>query len=131
MPVMANITVKKADLTTDITYTALAGSSGEKVPAVWRQEDASLPAALRPSMKQIAKGGNNGKRTVETLYVRPIVQTIGGVATQVGTHTVRTISVCDYNDAQTSIDEAVVQATGLTASVICRNAMKEGYAPRG
>lgn len=131
MPSMANITVKKADDTTDITYTALAGSSGEGVPAQWRQEDASMPAAFRPSLKLTAKGGNTGKRTVEALYVRPITQTTDGVTKQIGTHTVRMTGSLAMTDDQSEVNEAVAQAINLFDSAVVVGSFKEGYAPRG
>lgn len=135
MPAMANITVKKADGTTDITYTALAGSSGEGVPALWRQEDAGLPAALRPSLRMTAKSGNNagtGRRTMEALHVRPIVVTNSdGTKAQIGTHTVRVTSVLMFSDAQSNVDEAVAQGINLADSPLIQSAFKEGFAPRG
>jgi transcriptional regulator of met regulon len=42
MPAMANITVKKADDTTDVIYVAISPSAGDKVPAIW-QVTASQP----------------------------------------------------------------------------------------
>lgn len=131
MPTMANITVKKADGTTDITYTALAGSSGESTPAQWRQEDGSLPAALRPTLKTSARQGASGRRTQEALHVRPIVQDIGGVKTQVGTHSVRLIATLDFTDAQANVNEAVSQGINLFDSALMVAAFQEGYAPRG
>jgi hypothetical protein len=128
---MANITVKKADNSTDITFTALAGSSGEGVPALWRHEDGSLPAALRPFMRTSAKNGTNGRRTQEALVVFPIVQEIGGVKTQVGTHSMRLIGTLTFTDAQANVDEAVAQSINLFDSTTMVAAFKEGYAPRG
>lgn len=49
MPSMANIIIKKADGTTDITYTALTPSSGDKVPAQWRVESIGTVAGNRPT----------------------------------------------------------------------------------
>lgn len=131
MAAMANITVKKADGVTDITYTALAGSSGETVPAQWRQEDSGLPPALRPSAKCVAKAGANGRRLVEMLHVRPITRTVDGALVQVGVHTVRVVSTITVTDDQSNIDEAVMQGLNLAGATLIRTSSKEGYAPRG
>lgn len=131
MPTMANITVKKADGTTDIIYTALAGSSGENVAAVWRQEDAGKPAALRPSLKFSAKAGANGRRAMEMLHVRPITRTVDGALVQVGTHTVRVIGTVTFTDTQSEVNEAISQGINLADSALIVAAFQEGYAPRG
>lgn len=49
MPTMANITVKKADGTTDIVFDAIAGSGGDTSAARWRQDTGNtvgLPVGL-------------------------------------------------------------------------------------
>lgn len=38
MPTLANITIKKADGTTDVVYTAIAGAAGDNTPAMFRNE---------------------------------------------------------------------------------------------
>lgn len=133
MPTMANITVKKNDGTTDIAYTALAGSSGESVPAFWRNETSPNPPAFRPSLKFVAKPVKNGSsvKTMETLYVTPIVKTDEGVTTQVGVHTTRVITSINFSDAQAAIDEHVSQGMNLHAATLIKAAQKEGFAPRG
>lgn len=132
MPTMANITVKKNDGTTDITFAALAGSSGEGVPAQWRNESAGGAPAFRPSLKASAKAGAQDKRVLESLAVFPVTRTdTNGNVTQVGVHTVRTIATIMTSDSQTAIDEAVSQGVNLNASTLIKSAMKEGYAPRG
>lgn len=47
MPNMANITVKKADGTTDVVYTALTPSAGDKTSARWSLTASSTKANLR------------------------------------------------------------------------------------
>lgn len=132
MPTMANITVKANDGTTDVVYAALAGSSGETIPAKWRNDAAGGIAAFRKQAKVSAKAGAGSKRVVESLFVAPIVRTdTNGNTTQVSAHTVRVISTLDFSDSQSAIDEAVSQGINFAASTIVKNAKKEGYAPRG
>lgn len=132
MPTMASITVKKDDGTTDNVYAALAGSSGETVPAKWRNDAAGGIAAYRPSLKVTAKAGAGSKRVVEALHVRPITRTDGnGNTSQVGVHTVRIVATIDTSDTQAEIDEAISQGVNLGAASLVKASMKEGYAPRG
>jgi len=132
MPTMASITVKANDGTTDVVYAALAGSSGETIPAKWRNDAAGGIAAFRKQAKVTAKAGAGSKRVVETLFVVPIVRTdTNGNTTQVSAHTVRVISTLDFSDSQSVIDEAVSQGVNFAASALVKNANKEGYAPRG
>lgn len=132
MPTMASITVKKNDGTTDVTFAALAGSSGETVPAKWRNDAAGGIPAYRNQAKLTAKAGSGSKRVSETLVVFPITRTdTNGNVTQVSAHTVRTIATIDYSDSQSGIDEAVSQGVNFAAAALPKTAMKEGYAPRG
>lgn len=132
MPTMANITVKANDGTTDVVYAALAGSSGESIPAKWRNDAAGGIAAYRKQAKVSAKAGAGSKRVLESLFVVPITRTdTNGNTTQVSAHTVRVISTLDFSDSQSNIDEAVSQGTNFAAASLVKAAMKEGYAPRG
>jgi len=38
MPTMGNIVVKKADGTTDITYSSVVPSAGDTSPAIWQSQ---------------------------------------------------------------------------------------------
>lgn len=132
MPTMASITVKANDDVTDVVYAALAGSSGETVPAKWRNDAAGGIAAYRKQAKVSAKAGSGAKRVVESLFVVPITRTdTNGNTTQVSAHTVRVISTLDFSDSQAPIDEAISQGLNFAKSTLVKAAMKEGYAPRG
>lgn len=76
MPTMANITVKKDDGTTDIVYTAVQPSAGDKVPAIWRQEDTGVMVGQRPVLKQVCSdNGPKTARKVHLEYARPFTYT--------------------------------------------------------
>lgn len=48
MPTLSNITVKKNDGTTDVIYTGVAPSAGDKSPAVLRNNSLGSAAAFHP-----------------------------------------------------------------------------------
>jgi hypothetical protein len=66
MPQMADITVKKADNSTDIVYVAQSPSAGDSQPAVWRATAAGAAPAFQPQLKLWTK--NNGPKTARRVY---------------------------------------------------------------
>lgn len=76
MPVMANITVKAADGTTDVVYVAKSPSAGDTVPAVWRNESVGTSPSHMPELRlswREAPGGQ--KRRGRATYVYPQIAT--------------------------------------------------------
>lgn len=75
MPSMANLVVKKADETTNITYDAIAPAAGDGAFAVWRQDTgavAGLPLGHRAILSMSTKwNGPRTARKVTVRYVRP------------------------------------------------------------
>lgn len=69
MPAVANIVVKKADETTNITYDALTGAAGDGSKAVWRQDTGAavgLPVGMRAmmTMATVSNGPRTARRAV-------------------------------------------------------------------
>lgn len=131
MPTMASIVVKKADETTNITFDAIAGSSGENVAAKWRNGSSSEPVAFKPVMTTKAKPRNGDKIVTETLVVFPVTQTVDGITRQVNAGTFRLIANVPYSIDQAVINEMAHQSMNLLASVKHKEALKEGLSPRG
>lgn len=132
MPQMADITVKKADGTTNIVYSALTPSAGDSVAAQWRSETAGTAAGLRPTLSLSSKW--NGPRTARVLnghYVYPEVVT----DTTTSTSRVRNripialTATIPAEIPQTIVDEAISQATNAFASVLFVASLKSGFAP--
>lgn len=135
MPAMANIVVKKADNTTDITYDALSASGGDGSPAVWRQDTgatAGLPVGLRSQFKLWTTW--NGPKTARQMkfnFVMPY-------AVQDSTTTLYTakdrvvidgILTIPQAIPASSINEAVAQGLNLVASSLAKSSGQSGYAP--
>lgn len=129
---MSDITVKTADGTTDIVYSALTPSAGDKVPAQWRAETAGTAAGLRPTLS--LRSEYNGPRTarrVDFTYQYPFV------VTDTSTSTSSVKARIPFSGSMTIpveipdsvVAEAVAQSTNLLVSALLVSCLKAGYAP--
>lgn len=130
MPQMADITIKKADGATDITYTALTPSAGDKTSAIWAPSTVGTGRGFRPELR--VSSHPNAARTVR--YVNgiiawPVVETIGGTPTVTNRNSVSFQCLTAEKSPDSDIDEMVEQAVNLLRSSLMREAMKTGYSP--
>jgi len=80
MPQIANITVKAANGTTDVVYTAMTPSSGDTTPAFWRAEGSGASASLRATFQLSSKwNGPKTARRVTGAFQYPQTATVDGV----------------------------------------------------
>lgn len=132
MPNMADITVKKADGTTSIVFSALTPSSGDKVAAQWRSETAGAAASLRPTFQ--VRSEWNGPRTarrVDFSYQYPFTVTdtttsVTSVKARIPFSGSMTIPA-EIPDSV--VAEGVAQGTNLLTSALIVSVFKAGYAP--
>lgn len=132
MPNMADITVKKADGTTNITYVKKSPSAGDRVPATWTADSESTIHEQRPSFEMTTRSNGVPKkpaRKVQTVFKMPIVETINGVPTILAFVPIRTDSTLPTNVDSTKVKEAIHQNGNLLVAALVRAAMEEGYAP--
>lgn len=132
MPQMANVTVKKADGTTDVVYSALTPSSGDKTAAQWRCETAGASAALRPVLSM--QSTYNGPRTARRIDVAfQFPWTITDSATTVTTVKARipaSLQITVPTEIpDTAVAEAVAQFANLLKSQLLQDSFKAGFAP--
>lgn len=132
MPAMANITVKKADGTTSVTYTAIIPSGGDKLKAVWRQETYAGSPANRPILEISAKYNTAGnQRIVEGKLSYPELVT----DTNLGVTTVRLKDIGsfaftqDLRNVDATVNEAAAQFANLIASTLIQECLRTGVAP--
>ncbi len=132
MPSQADITVKKADGSTDITYNALSPSAGNGVPAVWRANAAGAAPSQRPELRMTSSdvGGGTGRRTRKT-YRYPWVVTDTNLGTsyvkdhvQISMEVLTPVGVPD-----TVTNEAVAQFANLNDSPLLVSSDQTGFAP--
>lgn len=132
MPSASSLTVKKNDGTTDVTYTLLAASGGDKSPAVWRQTSADGTGGQQPSLQISSR--NNGDltaRRVDMTYVYPSVYTDSSSGlTKVRSKVVASVSVAIPLDILTAdANEAAAQLAHLMNSSLLVSVLQGGYAP--
>lgn len=132
MPSMANLTVKKADGTTDITYSVLQPSSGDGVAAVWRSETVGSAAGHKPVAQVTSRwNGPRTARRVDFSFSYPQIYTDANTGlTSVSNKVPVTCSVVVPTSVPDSvISEAIAQAINILDSTLLVDCFKAGYAP--
>lgn len=131
MPALANITVKKNDGTTDVTFTAVAPSAGDKSPAIWRNNALGTAAAFHPEFRlQAQSNGPKTARRVECTFVYPstAVGTDGKInIVDKGIFTAS--AVVPQGMLDSDVAEYVAQGCNLMASLLVKESIKTGFAP--
>lgn len=132
MPNMANITVKKADGTTDVIYVNQAPASGDSTPARWRVDAIGTVPANRPVFTVMSKSASNGAtRVVSGKLVFPEVYT-DSTTGLISVRSSVSLSVdCRVPQilTDTTIAEAVAQFANLLKATLIQDSFKTGYAP--
>lgn len=131
MPNMANITVKKADGTTDVVYTALTPSAGDKTSARWSLTAFSPKANLRPTLECTSRYNNaRTARNISLTLKYPEIASIAGVDSIVGTGIVTIQGVVPLQMSDSAVSELVAQAANLFKTTLVQDSYKIGYAPQ-
>jgi hypothetical protein len=131
MPSLANITVKKYDGTTDITYTALAASAGDKSPAQWSSSTVGNAKAFRPTLNMTsAPNGNNTARRVNFSFAYPsTVEDESGRTTITNTYRFTGEVLLPLAMPDADVQEAVYQGCNLAAAALVKESFLAGRAP--
>lgn len=131
MSQIANITVKKNDGTTDIVYTAVVPSAGDKTPAIWRSNTVGSAAAHRPELRVSSQSnGPKTARRVEVTFVYPTTVTGSDGKVTVSDRQVFTGAwVIPTGMPDADVNEAISQGVNLLASTLLKDTLKSGYAP--
>lgn len=128
---MTNITIKKNDGTTDVVYTALVPSSGDKNAAIWRNLTVGSAASHRPQLALMSM--SNGPRTArrcEAKYTYPSLATgTDGKVNVVDKVIIEFQALIPNGMADSDVGEAVSQAFNLFVATLIKDSVKSGYAP--
>jgi hypothetical protein len=132
MTSMASITVKKADGTTDITYSALTASAGDGVAAQWRSETAGSQVNAKPTLSMVSQ--YNGNRTARRIdlsfkYPQAVTDSTTSVVSVANTVPLSMSITIPLGVPDSIVAEAVAQATNLLHSTLIVDSLKAGYAP--
>lgn len=132
MPNMADITVKKADGTTDITYVALSPSAGDKTPAQWRVEAIGTVPGNRPTLAVTSRFSvDRQARVVEGKLLYPETftdSTTGIVATRLR-ESFSFTQIIRQDAADSTTKELSAQAANLVKSALIQSVLMTGFAP--
>lgn len=131
MPSMANITVKKNDTVTDITYTIISASGGDKSPAVWRSNTVGTAAGQRPEFRLTSRPNGDGTaRRVEGSYSYPSLTTGSDGKINVASRFNLTFSgIVPVAMLDADLNEGVSQSLHLLATTLVKDSFKAGFAP--
>jgi hypothetical protein len=132
MPQIANITVKKNDGTTDVTYTYKSPSAGDGVPAIWRNDAIGTAAQHRPELRLTSRDANSGKdRHMRSTFVWPQIATDS--TTSLVSVVNRALGSGDWTMPKgmpaADINEMVAQYANLLASALIKASCQDGFAP--
>jgi hypothetical protein len=131
MPSLANITIKKNDGVTDITYTGIAASSGDSSPAVFRSNTVGAAVAFRPEFRLVSRpNGAKTARRVEGVFAYPETVTGTDGVTRIAERAVGSFSFLLPNGmSETTANEAAAQFLNLCAASLTKDSVKSGFAP--
>lgn len=131
MPQISNLTVKKNDGTTDVTYSAVVPSAGDKTPAIWRNTTVGTAAAHHPTLIVASRNsGTSTARKVDGQYVYPSLVTgsDGRVSIADRLH-LKIDGTIPQGMATADVEEAVSQGLNLFVTSLIKEVFKSGYAP--
>jgi hypothetical protein len=131
MASIANITVKKNDGTTDILWTGIQASAGDKSPAIWRSLTVGSAPAFQPVMKMTSRdNGTKSARRVDVEITYPYTTVGSDGKTYLAEKAIYTGSfLCPQGMPVADFNEAVSQAMNLTAATLVKDSFKAGFAP--
>lgn len=132
MPNMANITVKKADGTTDITFTAMNPAGPDGTRALWRCNSVGANPNQRPYFEYLGKASKDGtRRETQSNFVYPIVvvNPVTGISSIAGYYTEKIERKLTLSAPDADAAEAVAQAANLNASTLIKSCSATGFGP--
>lgn len=129
MPSLSDVTVKKADGTTDITFSGLNPAGGDGIPAIFRSQTVGTVPGFKPEVRVLAKAKKD-ERVVRLTARYPNVKTIDGVPTLASQGSKMTLEFqLDESQNQSDIDEASAQFLNFANSTLFIECVRTGFPP--
>lgn len=131
MPQIADIVIKKADNTTNVTFTAVSPSAGDKSPAVWKNATVGTILAARPTFTLVMMdNGTKKARRARSTFFWPKTRTdANGNVTVSGGASSESSHLVPQDMTPAEIGEFVAQFANLLASALIKQSLSDGYAP--
>lgn len=127
---MADITIKKADGTTNVVYSTLTASAGDRSPAVWRSNSSATLRGNRTTAQMETRWNGPGTaRRATVSFSAPVVRTIDAVETVVARVPIDLNVVLPEGLTDTEVIEAVEQGLNFCSAPLIRQSIAQGYAP--
>lgn len=128
---MTNLTIKKSDGTTDILWTNVVTSSGDRSPSIYRSNTVGGNLSVRPELRVTSRdSGDNLTRRMTGDFYYPESAMVDG-REQVINKLVGSITIALPKAMAVAVtDEAVSQFINLLSNGSMRTAFKSGYAER-
>lgn len=133
MPAMADITVKKADGTTDIVYGATNPSGGDGTWAYWRSAASAAIIKAKAVLQLMSKwNANQDVRRLQGKFVYPyaVTDTTTGVTSVVKNVSFEFTWQVPQDIPSTEITEAAHQGANLSAATLIKSCVASGFAPQ-
>lgn len=129
MPMMANITVKKYDGTTDIVYTASNAAGADGTVASWYAPALNGTVASRPTFESWCRW--NGPKTARRVefrgsYPQALTDTNTGLVVVRNQATMTGSFLIPSQMNATDLNEFAAQMTNLYVSILVRDAIRTG-----
>lgn len=131
MPQIANITVKKNDGITDVTYTAVVPSAGDRSAALWRSQTVGSAAAQNPNVSMTSRfnDARTARRVELTMNFPSVVTGTDGIPKISDKVVLAVQAVVPLNMPTVDVNEAVSQLCNVVASTLVKDSVKTGFAP--
>jgi hypothetical protein len=126
----ADITVKKANGSTDIVWTLKQPASGDNSNAVWRSDTVGDSPAVRPEFSVMGKASSGGVRHINgTLKFPSFVEDADGIQQIQGVGYINFHGSIAPGMLDSDATEMAAQGANLLASTIMKAVMASGFAP--
>jgi len=133
MAVMANVTVKKFDGITDIVWTAITGSGGDKTPAIWRSSSANTgTTGQKPVISMTGRSNADGtvrRIDISASYPSVYTNTSTGLTEVRSKMTFSGSFAVPQNIVLADTQEFAAQISNLIASSLFTTSVIAGFAP--
>lgn len=130
MPSLSNITVKKADGATDVVWSGIVPSSGDKTPAVWKSLTVGATPGVRPEFRVVSESNAAGtaRRVKSSINWPSSVVDANGRPVVLDKCSGSSLFTIAQNMTDAEISEFVNQYANLLASALFKDMCKTGYA---
>lgn len=130
MPTAADIVAKKNDGTTNVTYSLVVASGGDRNPAVFRDNALSTIPKNRSRLTIEARSNAAGTaRRIQTEYSYPYIVTVAGIESVTDVIPISVSAAIPAGIPDSVVAEAVSQWANLHGGSLVKDSLKSGYAP--